>query len=157
MVFLTKEHLLFVFQSPSHVISQKMTSLEQLICQRDVLQGGKFSFLTGETYFMHECIRGDSGYLQIQQGWPQSPEARPAVLWYLRSWCVNVRSKKWEVGPRTRMKLGGGYVTQAREGELRLECPDASDRNTSRKGRCTVVPWCHCVEGLESVVSSSVG
>ena len=48
------------FQSPSHVISQKMTSLEQLICQRDVLQGGKFSFLTGETYFTQECLRGDS-------------------------------------------------------------------------------------------------
>ena len=68
MVFLTKEQLIFVFQRPSHVILRKMTNLEQLICQRDVLQGGKFSFLTGETYFMHECIRGDSGYLQIQQG-----------------------------------------------------------------------------------------
>ena len=66
-VFLTKEQLLFVFQSPSHVISQKMTSLEQLICQRDVLQGGKFSFPTGETHFTQECVRGDSGHLQIQQ------------------------------------------------------------------------------------------
>ena len=60
-----------------------MTSLEQLICQRDILQVGKFSFLTGETHFTQKCVRRDSGHLQIQQGWPQSPEAHPAVLWYL--------------------------------------------------------------------------
>ena len=106
---------------------------------------------------MHECVRGDSGYLQVQQGWPESPESCPAMLWYLRSWCVNVRSKKWEVMPRTGVNLQGGYVIPAREGELRLECPDASDRNSSRKGRCTVAPWCHCVEGLESIVSGNVG
>ena len=53
---------------------------------------------------------------------------------------MNVRRKKWEVMPRTGVNLQGDYVIPAREGELRLECPDASDRNSSRKGRGTVAP-----------------
>ena len=43
-------------------------------------------------------------------------------------------------GAKNGVNLQGGYVIPAGEVALRLECPDASDRNSSRKGRGTVAP-----------------
>ena len=133
-----------------------MTSLEQLICQRDILHSGKFSFLTGETYFMHECVRGDSGYLQIQQGWPKSPETCPAVLWYPGHvvWTWGARNGRWCQELEWICKVVMSYQPEKQSSDwsvlmLQIE--------TARKGRYTVIPWRPCVKGLESIVSGNMG